>query len=228
MKMKTLIVCIIAALFSINIASAGIPMLVKAKITDKQSGTPMEVDILIKDSKGKKMKLKTTTTGEFQQVLTSGEEYEITFNSKDILRQTETFRTEDTDKYVEQKLDFKVNKIRVGAEIFDFDIFSPESATLNASSLAYMNKVKLMLRFNRSVKLVIKVNADDSYNKKGKKYAAKKQELVQQRVKALSDVIAKWGRLGDKISISTGTSGSSANDTKIEISEVVDAMNRRM
>ncbi len=210
--MRFLTLTAVLFLFIFNSAfSQGVPVMVKGKVIDKPTGKALPgVEIVFIDPTGSKIKLETDDIkGTFEQPLISGNEYQVIIMDYDILRTEFTYKPETSGGYKEIDKDFEVVQLKPGREIYNWDIFAPGGATLNKNGAENLDKMKLLLRFNRSVKLEFLVSADDAAGN------------VDERVAALKKIVDKWIRSKRRIEIKPDPkSPSGGKDLRIVVKDV--------
>ena len=212
--------------FAIN---KGVQILVKGKITDEFSGKPVEANIEFKTESGKKFKIKSNSIdGAYEQIFDSGENVQVIFTFWNIARKIDKFTVKDTTKYFEQMEDFAVKKYAVGTSLFNFNMFEPNSSNLKADAGAKIDSLKDMLLFSRNIKIELRTNGHDTYQKekivqeppKATKKKSKKPEppqepkisikdpdmnalkdLVDRRVQILMNYIKDWSKFIDRIKV---------------------------
>jgi|GEM_PF-1991382 len=188
--------------------------LIRGTITNNIDNAIEGVEIIFKDASGKKFSTKSDSkTGKYQQLLRSGETYEIYFKRFDVLREEfEIVPESGENNYKEQNLDLKVKLLRKGSTLSELDLFDNNSSKLNSKAENLIEKLKTLLRFNRSIRVSILVSANDG--KGGKK-------LAEARLKALTDLTGKWRKFNRAANLELDTSyKNGSNDVKVVITEV--------
>lgn len=192
--------------------------LIRGTITNNIDNGIESVEIIFKDSSGKKFSTKSDSkTGKYQQLLRSGETYEIYFKRFDVLREEfEIIPEAGENNYKEQNLDFKVKLLKKGSTLSEFDLFDNNTSNLNSVAKKLIDNLKTLLRFNRSIKVNILVSANDS--KSGKK-------LAQARLETLKNLTGKWRKFNRAANLELDNSyKNGSNDVKIVITEVKDML----
>ncbi len=215
---KCLIILTVLLLLPLNsLLSQPLPIVVKGKIADEQTGEPMGVDIEFRNSDGKKIKINSNSlTGEFQQVLNAGEFYEVILSGSNIIRKVDRFKVDHYDSYDEQEQNFTVKKLEPGRTLFRLSPFEKGSSQIIGDELeSIFIELQEIMKFNRAVYFEFVVNAKETYTKapivqykeepktKGKKKKPQKEEprhqiipdpnpgLVKELVDARIEVINK-------------------------------------
>lgn len=181
------------------INNKGSQAILKGKVLDYYTGSPVECEMEFKVEGGNKVKIKSNSiTGEYEQLFNVGDKLKLTFIAYNVLKQEETIEiTKPNNDNFEQKQDFKVKKL-VEGKIFDFaDAFSNGDNSINANGKSKIEELKTILRFNRGLSVNIEVNADDTYslaennikvetynelNEKGKKKSKKEIDAMNKRI----------------------------------------------
>lgn len=187
--------------------------IVKGKVTDKISGKPIALDIQIEDSKGKKFKIKSNATGNYEQLLKANESYKITFLDPEVLREEIDFKATAPDaSYEPQIQNFEVFVMKEGTELYDMDIFDKGSESISSAGEAKLENLKSVMRFNRALSINIEIHPDDSNN----------NALSQKRLAKLKELTDSWGKFNRKAEYKTSEkAGKDAKaDTRIIISKV--------
>lgn len=219
--MKNLIRIVLIFVFYVLItfdASAGIPVLIKGKVLDEFTNKPVDVSMTIKTSDGKKIKIvPNSTTGEYQQVVNSGENYEITFFNFDVAREIQNINVENADKYTEFKFDFKVKKLADGLEVFSKNIFEPNSAELSSEGKKFLEELQTVLKFNRGAKFTLYLNKHGVTDKKTIDAVQKSRHTF------LANTISSWKAVSGRIKVEM-SSQENASDIKIKVDEIKDPL----
>ena len=202
MKFKILSVASLITLFifTLNMQSQLItgqssPVLLKGKVIDELTGQPAGVNIEIRNSDGKKIKINSNSLhGDYEQLLESNQTYEFIFTGYDIIRKSETVKTLDTAKYAEQEINFSVKKLTPGVTFQNVDAFEKLSLNPSNNLVTTFDEIKDIMKFNRAVSFEFYVNAHDTYikapdpapivvDKKPKKKKAKQVKQAPQEVR---------------------------------------------
>lgn len=209
MRLLTLTSILFLIIFN-SAFSQSVPVMIKGKVIDKPTGKALPgVEVVFMDPTGKKIKIETNDIkGTFEQTLMSGTEYDVIIQDWDILRTEFTYKAETGGEFKELEKDFHVVQLKPGREIFNWDIFAPGGATLNNNCAEKLDKMQLLLRFNRSVKLEFLVAADEAVGN------------VEERVTALKKIIDKWKRSKHRIEIKPDPkSPADGKDLRIVVKE---------
>lgn len=162
-------------------AQSGVPVIVKGKVLDQYTNKPINVAMMFTDKNGKKFKITPNIlTGEYQQVLNSGEEYEVTFINYDVIREKNTLKLEHSEKYLEIKQDYFVKRMTPGLEIYSENIFEKNSANLTPSGTELLENLVQAMKFSRGAKLKFNISAKDTDK------PANAKALLDKRLNALT------------------------------------------
>lgn len=144
-----------------------LPIVVKGKITDEQTGQPIGVDIEFRSTDGRKIKINSNSiSGEYQQVLNAGEFYEVILTGPNIIRKVDRLKVDHFDSYDEQEQNFTVIKLEPGRAIFKITAFDKGSNQINKEELeSIFSEIQEIMKFNRAVNFEFVVNAKDTYKK---------------------------------------------------------------
>lgn len=177
-------------------------------VTDE--GKSIDCEIEITNPAGKRFVVKTVN-GSFEQVLDAETKYTFTFVGDDILREEQEVTVAKPDKdFTKAEKTFKVLKLAKGKTLRKFDLFEDGTANLKANTKKAIKEMKMLLRFNRSIKVnFICTGAGD---------------LAAQREAALSEMTAKDKRFMRSVVISSGEGTNDAEDVIVKIDKVVDRM----
>ena len=187
----------ISFLLIANEASSVVPLVVKGKITDEFSGSPMSLTVEFRTNDGKKIKVKTQNDGLYQQVLNSGETVEVYFYNYNVLRIKQTYQVPDKDEYQEIEQNFTVKKLVKGNSIYKLDFFSKSKSSINGTADSFLKDLNITMRFNRHVKFDFYVDAHDTYSSSSKKI----KSLVAKRMESLTDQLKKYPLFRGRINV---------------------------
>ncbi len=138
-------------------------ILIKGVVKDKFDGTPLEATIEFEDVQGKSFKIKSNSlTGKYEQILEAGQNYKAKLKSDYIFPTEINFKTDTTDNYKEQHLDFLVTKLEKNREVACFQLFQTNSSELTDNFKQEIDKLNLNMRFNRNIKVALIVTGDDA------------------------------------------------------------------
>lgn len=169
-----------------------------------EDGKKKDCDVEFIDGNGKKF-VKKTDNGSFEQLLNVGEEYQVTFVADDILRDSDSFTlTPPDEEFTPEKKTFKVIKLAKGKTIKSFDLFKENSAEFNGSKNEIIKKIKILLRFNRSINVNLVCNGTKASD----------------RAKALEAIVSKDKRLKRSANVTTGSGTNESTDLVIVVSEL--------
>lgn len=151
-------------------------VLLQGKLLDEKTGQPVEARYIIATPSGKNLKGKSTADGSFKQVLNAGESYTITFNDYNIMKTVSEFSMPASDKYYEEKKEFRVRVFRSGDQLLTLVGFDKGKASVTASATAELKKIVDIMKENRSLEISVTVAADELPKKEAAKPKAKKQK----------------------------------------------------
>jgi len=128
-------------------------VLLKGIITDRVTGKPVDVSYEITDSQGNKVAdaKSNAKTGSYSSAVKPGEDYSIFFYGFDILKSTKTISIPPASKYEEVPMDFTVDKLAKGMELFAAEGFDPGAAKTNQVGDKVMAETIAMLKGNRNL-----------------------------------------------------------------------------
>jgi len=192
--------------------------LIKGTITNTTNGKIESVEIVFKDSNGKKFSTKSNSiTGKYEQLLRSDEKYKIYFKRFDVLREEiEITPKKGEEIFTEQPLDFQVKLLKKGATLAEYDLFESNSANILPRSESQLKKLKKLLKFNRAIKVTIQVSGSDSESN---------SSLVDARLSAIKELVSKWRNFNKSAKLIVENNYSNANnDAHVIISQVKDLM----
>lgn len=184
-------------LFASHISYGEIPLVVKGKVFDEFSGEPVLCTIEFRTNNGKKIKVNTLEDGSYQQVLTSGMTYDVYIYDWNILRTNLSYSVPHKEDYQEIEKDFYVKKFEKGNIIYKEDFFERSSSSLTAEAEDFLKELNTTMRFNRSVKFDVYVNAHDTYSRSSRKI----KSLVEKRVSSLKTKIDDFPMLRNRLNL---------------------------
>ena len=197
-------------------AQSGVPVIVKGKVLDQYTNKPINVAMMFTAKDGKKIKITPNIlSGEYQQVLNSGEEYEVTFINYDIIREKHVLRLEHSDKYLEIKQDYFPKRMTAGLEIFSENIFEKNSANLTPSGTELLEQIVQAMKYSRGAKLKFNISAKDADK------PANAKDLLDKRLNALTSYA---GIQAVKSRISIVPENNSAKNVSIIVTEINDPL----
>lgn len=182
-------------LFASHISYGEIPLVVKGKVLDEFSGEPLLCTIEFRTNNGKKIKVNTLEDGSYQQVLTSGMTYDVYIYDWNILRTNLSYSVPYKEDYQEIEKDFYVKKLEKGNTIYKEDFFERSSSSLTAEAEKFLKELNTTMRFNRSVKFDLYVNAHDTYSRSSRKI----RSLVEKRISTLKEKIDSFPMFRDRL-----------------------------
>jgi hypothetical protein len=183
--------------FVVSVSYSQIPLLVKGKVTDEFSGKPVECTVEFRSENGKKIRVNTQTDGLYQQVLNSGETYEVYLYNWDVIRKNENYTVPDLEEYQEVSKDFFVKKLAKGNKVYDLNFFDNNSSSLNGTSESFLKELNTIMRFNRHVEFDIHINAHDTHSKSSNQI----KSLVSKRKEALSSKLASFSMIKGRVNV---------------------------
>ena len=134
---------------------------IKGFVTDELTGKPVgkEMDIIATSKNtGKKLTVKVNSkTGEYLQPMTSGDTYTLTFTSYAVYKKTEVLDIPPTNKYREEKHDYKVRSIIQGSEIVNLNAFDVGQSTISPEATQKLHETIDVLKQNKELNVVVKI-----------------------------------------------------------------------
>ena len=226
--MKFFVIFKFLIIFSTVVTFAN-PAMIKGKITDLYTGSPIAVNIELRDTKGGKIKINSNSiSGLFEQVLNSGEKYKVILSGANILREEFDYQMPDSGKYFETNVEWKAKNISVGSEIYKLKLFNVNSAEISSEGLAEIAKLKEVMKFNRAISIDISICSKDSYQNEKKVDQNKFKELTKQRIAALDALLVDWKKDRARIILSESKEELPKNsDTSVKISKIDDLFNNK-
>ncbi len=202
----------------------GAQVLVKGMVTDTDTGEPVGVKITIHTVNKKKIKTKSNSiSGRFEQLLPGGQVYKFVFTNYDILRKEQTVKVRQSAKFTEEEINFTVQKLKKGVSLMDIAMFERNSSSLTSSGKRKLKELQKIMRFNRSVKLDLIVNASDSFGSGTPQNQI--SELVGRRAAALTNYIKDWKRYIKRLSVVPNSSlTSGASNLIVSVNSIEDVM----
>jgi hypothetical protein len=194
---KKLSITAILLFFTFSVSYTQIPLLIKGKVTDEFSGKPVECTVEFRSEDGKKIRINTQTDGLYQQILNSGETYEVYLYNWDVIRKNEFYTVPDLEDYQEVHKDFSVKKLEKGNKVYDLNFFDNNSSSLNGTSESFLKELNTIMRFNRHVEFDIHINAHDTHSKSTKLI----KSLVSQRIDALSSKLSTFSMIKGRVNV---------------------------
>ncbi len=185
---KCVVFCLIA-FFACGLSSAiagQTTVLLQGKLMDEKTGQPVEARYVIATPSGKNLKGKSTADGSFKQVLNAGESYTITFNDYNVVKTASGFSMPASDKYYEEKKEFRVRMLRTGDQLLSIVGFDKSQSSLTTAAVSELTKIAELLKENRSIEINMTVAADELPKKQAPKAKAKKQKKGKK-----ADVVAE-------------------------------------
>ncbi len=163
-KFLTSIVASLVCLHFLGLSAIAGQYLVKGVITDKFSGKPTGSTIEFRSPDGKKIKTQSNTiSGEYQQVLETGIQYDIIFTGNDIARQVEKLPLSNSDSYHEMVANFSVKKFIAGMEFDKLEAFKSGNTSIGQGATKSFDELQEVMKFNRNVVFEVRVSAHDKF-----------------------------------------------------------------
>lgn len=163
-KLITSILTAVVCLHFLGLNAIAGQYLVKGTITDKFSGKPTGSTIEFRTPDGKKIKTQSNSvSGEYQQVLETGVQYDVIFTGSDLARQIEKLPSAQSDSYHEVVANFSVKKFFSGMEFDRVDAFKSGSSSMGQGATKAFDELQEVMKFNRNVVFELRVNAHDKF-----------------------------------------------------------------
>lgn len=180
-------------------------VLLQGIVTERISGKPVSTRILFINDKGKKIDCKSNSIdGAYQQVLNSGETYNVVFKGFISIDPDMKIEIPADVNYKETTLNFSLENLNSAKDLFNYKMFEPnKSAVINIFPIQHL---KSFVDFNPDAKIVVTVSSIDSWfnnskrrvekiGKKGVKsfvnetYSSKQQlsDLIDSRISTLKE-----------------------------------------
>jgi len=192
--------------FSQFLSGKDAQVLLKGVITEENTNQPLAVSIEMRTNDGKKIKTQSSATGEFEQLLPSGVEYLVILTSDEILRKEFNFKVDVSDKYTEQKTEWKAIKPAVGSKIFGGNIFTNGSTAIHDQGMESLKELQMLLRFNRNLYVDFQVSNQGN--------------LASNRIAELNKLIESWTREKSRISLKVAEKESPNKDFFVYITKL--------
>jgi hypothetical protein len=151
--MKQILIAILSIITVSVVNAQETTVLLKGVITDRLTGKPVGVNYEITDMNGIKVgdAKSNPKTGEYSSAVKPGADYTMFFYGFDILKSTKTISIQPASKYEEVPMDFTVDKLVKGMELFSVEGFDPGSAKANITGDKVMAETIAMLKGNRNL-----------------------------------------------------------------------------
>lgn len=168
----------VMAFFACGLSASAkqLTVLLQGKLLDEKTGQPVEARYVIATPSGKNLKGKSTADGVFKQVLNAGESYTITFNDYNIVKMVSEFSMPASEKYYEEKKEFRVRVLRSGDQLLSIVGFDKSKPSLTSAAVGELAKIAELLKENRSLEINMTVAADELPKKEASKAKPKKQK----------------------------------------------------
>ncbi len=211
---KVFSILLLLFMVSLNCYCGGVPILIKGKVLDEFSNTPTEVTMVIKGKDDKKIKIQPNIlTGEYQQVLNSGDVYEVTFLNYDVVKETKTINIEYSEDYKEVEIDFNIKKMTNNRTIYQVNCFNTGTTQISNECSKLFKDFIDVYRFNRGAKFKLVLNSSKAKNKKAE------AELLA----SLQNACAIWNDFSTRYTIETEKLDSQS-DLQIIVTEIKDPL----
>jgi len=137
-------------------------ILLKGIITDRVTGKPVGVSYEITDAQGMKVADARSNgkTGEYSSAIKPGADYTMFFYGFDILKSTKTISVPPASKYEEVAMDFTVDKLAKGMELFAVEGFDAGAVKVNTLGDKVMVETIAILKGNRNLHVNITLLPD--------------------------------------------------------------------
>lgn len=210
------VVCFVFILLGFKCFSqaVGVPVLIKGKVIDEFTNKPVEVTMVIKDKDDKKIKIQPNTiSGEYSQVVKSGETYEVTFLNYDVVKESKTITVEFADAYKEFEFDFNIKKMQNNLQIYEINCFKENTVTLNDECTKLIKDFIDVYKFNRGAKFKLVLNTSN----------AEEADEVTQKLQELKKACSAWTQYKDRFVIESDEKDSD-KDLLIIVTEIKDPL----
>ena len=149
-------------LSTITLQAQSTTVLLKGIITDTKTGKPVGTNYEITDQSGNKVAdaKSNPRTGEYSSALKPGASYSIFFYGFDILKSTKQFTLQPASQYQEIEMNFSVDKLESGMELYSLSAFQNGSNELTAEAKAAIEDTKAILKGNRNLHIEITILPD--------------------------------------------------------------------
>jgi hypothetical protein len=137
-------------------------VLLKGIITDRLTGKPVGVNYEISDKQGNKVAdaKSNPKTGEYSSAIKPGADYSMFFYGFDILKSTKSISIQPASKYEEVPMDFTVDKLVKGMELYSVEGFDPGATKTNGNGDKVMAETINMLKGNRNLHVNVTLYPD--------------------------------------------------------------------
>ncbi|MFM8455865.1 MAG: hypothetical protein ACKOAK_03775 [Ignavibacteria bacterium] len=137
-------------------------IVLKGVITDRVTAKPVGVSYEISDKQGNKVAdaKSNPKTGEYSSALKPGADYTIFFYGFDILKSTKSISIQPASKYEEVSMDFTVEKLVKGMELYSVEGYDPGSTQTNVTGEKVIAEAIAMLKGNRNLHVNITLYPD--------------------------------------------------------------------
>ena len=187
LKFLTSIVASLVCMHFLGLGAIAGQYLVKGVVTDKFSGKPTGSVIEFRSPDGKKIKTQSNSiSGEYQQVLQTGVQYDIIFTGSDVARQIEKVPSATSDSYHEVIANYSIKKFYAGMEFDKVDAFKSGNSSIGQGATKTLDELQEVMKFNRNVVFEIRVSAHDKFKLQRKdpaKPAAEKKSKKDKKSK---------------------------------------------
>jgi hypothetical protein len=193
-----LIFCIVV--LTTNLIYSADNILLKGKLINEIDGKPIGAEVTFEDQEGDKIKVTADKlSGMFEQLLKADHNYNVTFDSPEIIRKETSLKTDESKTYAEQSEEFKVVKMEAGNKIVALNV-SDDGSSLSSAGISALNELKTLLRFNRSLYIDIVTESKELYLSLNNLFEDKKWRMYKRKV-TLYD---KAGYTKNNVSIEEG------------------------
>ena len=175
----------IVVLSSTNLFSQKQTALIKGKVIDEISASPIGASISFIPDSGRTIKCKSNSSdGAFQQVLEPFKHYSVIVAGY-ILTEQDMIINTHAEAYIEIEKEIKVKEIMEGMELYRFSLFKPNDSAFAESSADGFKDMKNLMDNNISVNMIVTVSTEDAeFSKKRVKqyYTDKRGRKKNKRV----------------------------------------------
>ncbi len=169
-------------------------ILLKGIITDRTTGKPVGVNYEITDAQGMKVADAKSNgkTGEYSSAIKPGADYTIFFYGFDILKSSKAISIPPASKYEEVPMDFTVDKLTKGMELFAVEGFDLGSMKVNTLGDKVMAETIAILKGNRNLHVDIILLPDMAPPRYEAIAASKKDKKKKMNVYRSTGIVPKY------------------------------------
>ncbi len=190
--MKILVCLCCALVLSATSFAQNATINIKGIIVDERTNQPVgkdfEVTITAK-STSKKYGVKVNSkTGDFLQPLQSGDTYYISYQSYLLYNRTDTLEIPSTNKYREERHNYKVKTIVQGDDLGNFNAFEPGQSTMSQANIDQMRSLLDVVKRNRELNVIVYLNQEQNPPPPVEKKASKPAKVAKKGKSAKNEV----------------------------------------